>query len=48
MSFKSWLEDQKKKSAAPGDGKPNMQVIGPAPAVATDKAPSAAVPSKRA
>ena len=48
MSFKTWSEDQKKKSAAPTDDKPNLKVTGLAPATATDKGASPAGPAKKA
>ncbi len=47
MSFKSWSDDQKKKSTAPNDGKPGLKVTGPAPSVATDKGASPAGPGKK-
>ena len=48
MSFKSWSDDQKKKTVAAPDGKPDLKVTGPAPAVATNKGTSPAAPIKKA
>ena len=47
MSFKSWSEDQKKKSVAPGGDKPDLKVTGPAPKVTAGKGASPADPVKK-